>query len=89
MKFESLYHVYNALKYNNPQKRAFILSLKYLSVEQAEKILRTPYYHPGYIDPHFIKARELGISDSLVRQAARWALGEQYWKNFDFNRLEI
>lgn len=87
MKYNDLFHIYNALKYNNPKKRAFINSLKNLHPNRAKEITSPKPYDPYYEDPLFAEAKILGISKSLVLEAARWIIKEDEWKRFDIKKL--
>ncbi len=87
MKFEDIPYVHNALNFNNPQKRVFIKSLEKLSPKRAKEMLNKRFYHPFYKDPLFEEAKALGISKSLVLEAARWVSREHEWKNLDIQRL--
>ncbi len=87
MKFEDLSCVHTALIYNNPEKRAFVESLKALTLEQARAVLSKKFYHPYDEHALFKEAKKHGISKTLILQVARWILQEEYWNSYNIKKL--
>ena len=87
MKFKDIGHVYYSLKYNTPQKRAFINRLEHLPPQRARQILHPRYYHPYYEDSLFKEGEKLGVSKALIKEIARWVLREEFWREFNIKRL--
>lgn len=87
MRFKDLTKIYYSLKYNTPQKRAFINKLEYLPPQRARQILNPKYYKPYFEDPLFKEGEKLGVSKALIKEIARWILQEDFWKEFNIKRL--